>query len=318
MNDVDASALRRKTVRWYGRNARDLPWRHSDCSPWGVLVSEFMLQQTPVARVLPVWRSWVETYPAPADLAAAPTGDAVRAWGRLGYPRRALRLHAAATAIVRDHGGEVPPDNDALLALPGVGRYTAAAVASFAFQQAHPVLDTNIRRVLGRVLTATPEPSASPSAAEYALAARLLPATGNAAARWNSAVMELGALVCTARTPRCDDCPLRTDCAWLRAGRPAAETPGRPRQAWHGTDRQLRGAIMAVLRAGGPVVLENFRADPASGAEVPEAGLGAAQIDALARLRDLNPDDARVDRLIGDLCADGLAVTRDGSLSLPQ
>src|SRR5215472_17824721 len=140
-------------LRWYAAHARDLPWRRGDASAWSVLVSEIMLQQTPVARVLPAHAAWLARWPTPPALAAASPGDAVRQWGRLGYPRRALRLHAAARVISERHGGEVPRSIDALRALPGVGSYTAAAVASFAFGQRHPVLDTNVRRVLARMAT---------------------------------------------------------------------------------------------------------------------------------------------------------------------
>jgi A/G-specific adenine glycosylase len=219
-----------------------------------VLVSEVMLQQTPVVRVLPVWREWLERWPTPADLAAEPPGAAVRAWGRLGYPRRALRLHAAAVAIVERHGGEVPGDHEALLALPGIGSYTAAAVASFGFGQRHAVLDTNVRRVLARVVSGTEFPAPALTAAETATARRLLPDDAARAARWAVAVMELGALVCTARAPRCGVCPVAASCGWQRAGAPAYSGPPRRGQAWAGTDRRVRGLLMGVLRAAtGPV-----------------------------------------------------------------
>lgn len=239
---------------WYEANARDLPWRAPDATPWGVLVSEIMLQQTPVARVLPVWREWLERWPEPAALAAEPSGEAVRAWGRLGYPRRALRLHASAAAIVERHGGEVPASHDDLLALPGIGAYTAAAVASFAFRGRHAVLDTNVRRVLARLVSAEEYPPKSQTRAEVRLAESLLPLDPPTAARWSVAVMELGALVCTARSPRCVDCPVLARCAWQRAGRPAYDGPPRKGQTYAGTDRQCRGRILEVLRnAEGPV-----------------------------------------------------------------
>ncbi|MWK35755.1 A/G-specific adenine glycosylase [Actinomadura sp. J1-007] len=241
-------------LAWYEANARDLPWRAPDATPWGVLVSEIMLQQTPVARVLPVWREWLERWPEPAALAAEPSGEAVRAWGRLGYPRRALRLHASAAAIVERHGGEVPSSHDDLLALPGIGAYTAAAVASFAFRGRHAVLDTNVRRVLARLVSAEEYPPRSQTRAEVRLAESLLPLDPPTAARWSVAVMELGALVCTARSPRCVDCPVLARCAWQRAGRPAYDGPPRKGQTYAGTDRQCRGRILEVLRnAEGPV-----------------------------------------------------------------
>ncbi|MBO2460415.1 A/G-specific adenine glycosylase [Actinomadura violacea] len=239
---------------WYAANARDLPWRAPGATPWGVLVSEIMLQQTPVVRVLPVWREWTERWPTPAALAAEPSGEAVRAWGRLGYPRRALRLHASARAITDRHGGEVPSSHDDLLALPGIGAYTAAAVASFAFRQRHAVLDTNVRRVLARLVSGAEYPPKSQTRAEVTLAEGLLPPDPPTAARWAVAVMELGALVCTARTPRCVDCPVLAQCTWHRNGRPAYDGPPRKGQTYAGTDRQCRGRLLAVLRdADGPV-----------------------------------------------------------------
>ena len=217
-----------------------------------------MLQQTPVSRVLPVFEAWMRRWPTPAALAADPPGEAVRAWGRLGYPRRALRLHAAATAIVERHGGEVPADRDALLALPGVGDYTASAVASFAFGGRHPVLDTNVRRVFARVVQGVAFPAPSVTAAERALAESLMPE--HDAHRWAAATMELGALVCTARAPRCAACPVADRCRWRAAGYPEHDGPPRRGQAWAGTDRQVRGRLMAVLReADGPVTRASAR-----------------------------------------------------------
>ncbi|WP_370590289.1 A/G-specific adenine glycosylase [Tessaracoccus sp. SD287] len=231
---------------WYDTTARDLPWRRAECTPWGVMVSEFMLQQTPVNRVLGPWREWMDRWPDPASLAAVESAEAVAAWGRLGYPRRALRLHAAARAIVSDHGGLVPSEVEDLLALPGVGEYTAAAIASFGFGRRAPVVDTNVRRVLARL--ESPVGEQPPGAADRRRAERWLPDDAPTAARWAAASMELGALVCTARSPACDQCPVSPDCAWLAAGRPESVTPRRV-QAWHGTDRQCRGVMLAALRA---------------------------------------------------------------------
>lgn len=241
-------------LAWYEDNARDLPWRAPDASPWAVLVSEIMLQQTPVVRVLPAWRAWLERWPTPASLADEAAGEAVRMWNRLGYPRRALNLHACAKAIVARHGGEVPSGHADLLALPGVGTYTAAAVASFAFGQRHAILDTNVRRVLARAQTGIEYPPKTPAKAETRLAESLLPEQPDVAARWGVAVMELGALVCTARSPKCVDCPIIDRCAWVLAGRPAYDGPPRRGQTYAGTDRQVRGRLLAVLRAApGPV-----------------------------------------------------------------
>jgi A/G-specific adenine glycosylase len=253
--------LHTPVLRWYAANARTLPWRAPDAGAWAVMVSEFMLQQTPVARVLPAYEKWMRRWPKPGDLAAEPPGEAVRAWDRLGYPRRALRLHAAARAIVELHGGEVPDDHAALLALPGVGTYTAAAIASFAFGQRHAVVDTNVRRVFARALTGVAQPTISPTAADQRLAVAALPADEATAARWAVATMELGALVCTARVPRCGECPISRQCAWVLAGSPPYDGPPRKGQTYEGTDRQVRGRLLAVLRAAsGPVAKKSLDA----------------------------------------------------------
>jgi A/G-specific adenine glycosylase len=279
-------------VSWYSASARDLPWRRPGTSPWGVLVSEIMLQQTPVARVLPAYAAWLARWPTPAALAAATAADALRQWDRLGYPRRALWLHAIARALVSRHGGKVPRSAEVLATLPGIGPYTAAAVASFAFGQRHAVLDTNVRRVLARLVTGAPLPPAAPSAAERRLAQALLPDGGPAAARWAVAVMELGALVCTASRPACAACPVAAQCAWRAAGCPPP-APRKAGQGYAGTDRQCRGRLLAVLRsAGGPV---------------PAAALDAAWHDPGQRARAL-----------AALVADGLVTGRaDGSFALP-
>ena len=228
--DEDLAGLHAALIGWYGDHARELPWRGESASPWAVMVSEFMLQQTPVARVLPVFEQWIERWPTPADLAAERAGEAVRLWGRLGYPRRALRLHAAAQTIVERHNGEVPADHGELRALPGVGDYTAAAIATFAFGQRHAVLDTNVRRVLARVVRGDELPPASVTVAERAMAEALLPGDGDAPV-WSIAVMELGALICTATRPACERCPVSQRCAWVAAGRPAWAGPPRKAQA---------------------------------------------------------------------------------------
>jgi A/G-specific adenine glycosylase len=273
--------LLERVLAWYAEFARPLPWREADCSPWGVLVSEVMSQQTPVARVEPVWAQWMARWPTPGDLAAAPPAEAVRAWGRLGYPRRALRLREAAVAIVERHGGRVPADPDALLRLPGVGAYTAAAVAAFAFGRRVTVVDTNVRRVLARVVEGRAQAAPALSAGQSALAASLVPEDPATSATWNVGVMELGALVCRARTPQCATCPVVDLCAWVRAGRPPDDGPARRAQAWHGTDRQVRGALLQRLRnSPGPVS---------------RVELGAA-----------GPDAAQVDRCIASLVEDGL------------
>lgn len=254
MNRPPGSDLHDPILRWYDDHARELPWRSRSASPWSVMVSEFMLQQTPVARVLPVHEQWLDRWPTPGALAAERSGEAVRAWGRLGYPRRALRLHAAATSIVSEHGGEVPDSYDDLIALPGVGDYTAAAIAVFAHGRRHAVLDTNVRRVLARVVSGQEFASTSVARAERSLAEGLLPADDPTAATWSVALMELGALVCTAAAPRCGECPVSDRCAWRAAGHPAYDGPPRRGQAWAGTDRQCRGRLLAIVRENeGPV-----------------------------------------------------------------
>jgi A/G-specific adenine glycosylase len=269
-------------LRWYAAHARDLPWRQPEASPWSVLVSEIMLQQTPVARVLPAHAAWLARWPTPPSLAAAAPGDAVRQWGRLGYPRRALWLHATARILTDDHAGQVPASAQALRELPGVGSYTAAAVASFAFGQRHAVLDTNVRRVLARLVRGVELPPRSTSAAEVALAEALLPALPGRAALWSVAVMELGALVCTAANPDCAGCPVARQCAWRRAGSPAAAARPAAQARYEGSDRECRGRLLSVLRdADGPV---------------PATKLDAAW-----------PDQAQRTRALDTLVADGLA-----------
>jgi A/G-specific adenine glycosylase len=279
-------------LRWYEANARDLPWRRADATPWSILVSEIMLQQTPVSRVLPAHAAWISRWPDPAALAAATPADAVRQWDRLGYPRRAVRLHVSAELITAHHGGQVPASAEVLQSLPGVGSYTAAAVASFAHGRRHAVLDTNVRRVLARLVTGENLPRPAQSAAEIRLAESLLPSDGRAAARWSVGVMELGALVCTAVRPRCDDCPVRGQCAWLRLGRPVMHAQ-RAAARYEGSDRQCRGRLLAILRsAAGPV---------------PPASLEASW-----------HDSGQQARALAALVDDGLVVRcPDGSLALP-
>lgn len=323
--------LHAEIPRWFAAHARDLPWRHADRTPWGVMVSEFMLQQTPVNRVLPVWQEWLETWPTPSSLANASPAQVLRAWGRLGYPRRALRLKAAAAAIVDQHDGEVPASYTALLALPGVGTYTAAAIAAFAFGRRETVVDTNIRRVHARLFSAQALPAPSLTAAETRLAKALLPMDEADSAAWNAAVMELGAVICTARSPKCGDCPVRELCAWQAAGRPDAERVPTG-QAWAGTDRQVRGAMMAVLRNAEtgvprelllglqPVAMPNadpVGADPVGALPVGAAPAGAADLT-LARLHALDAPLEQLERALSGLVADGLAHGADGLVSLPN
>ncbi len=282
-----------KTIRWYAENARDLPWRHRDATPWAILVSEFMLQQTPASRVLRPWAAWLDRWPVPSALAAEPPGEAVRAWGRLGYPRRALRLHQTAGVLRDVHDDQVPPDYKALLALPGVGSYTAAAVASFAFGRRHVVLDTNVRRLQARIAAGRRYPQPATTASERMLAVEFLPSRAERAARWAISAMELGAVICTARSPDCARCPVAGDCSWRAAGYPAWDGPPRSGQRYTGTDRQCRGAILAVLRSAGQPVAD--------------ADLAATWADSSQR-----------ERALGSLLADGLAThTVDDRYALP-
>jgi A/G-specific adenine glycosylase len=263
-------------LAWYDHAARDLPWRRPGVTPWAVLVSEVMLQQTPVTRVLPAYAAWLSRWPTPTALAAVAPGEAVRAWGKLGYPRRALRLHECATALVERHGGEVPSDVEALLDLPGVGAYTARAVAAFAFGQRQPVVDTNVRRVVARAFTGQGEAGPPSTTRDLAAVDALLPTAPAVAARASVALMELGALVCTARTPRCGECPLRASCAWRLAGSPPYDGPTVRPQRFTGTDRQVRGRLLDVLR-GSPTPVSAAALDVVW----PDATQRARALDAL-------------------------------------
>ena len=231
-----------RILDWFEQNKRDLPWRNS--SPWGVMISEFMLQQTPVKRVLPIWKEWIERWPTPRDLAASKRSEAIHAWGRLGYPRRAIRLHESAAIISTQFDNEVPRRIEDLRTLPGVGEYTAAAIAAFAYGESTLVMDINIRRLFARAIDGVEFPTSSPSLIERKIRTALIPDDG---ALWAAATMELGALICTARGPLCDSCPVKGSCAWRAAGYPKSEVVKRT-QAWNGTDRQCRGLIVQHLR----------------------------------------------------------------------
>jgi A/G-specific adenine glycosylase len=238
-------------VEWFETNKRDLPWRHDEFGAWGVLVSEVMLQQTPVARVIPQFHTWLTRWPQPADLAAASLADAIGAWGRLGYPRRAKRLFEAATVITEKHDGVVPSGLDDLLALPGVGDYTARAVRCFAFGIPEPVVDINVRRVIARAITGDGSAGPPRLQSDRALAWEALADLADERAQCVAAagLMELGAVLCQARVQLCDACPLRETCAWRRAGYPEYEGPLPTKQArFEGSDRQIRGIILRELR----------------------------------------------------------------------
>ncbi|MGW7532859.1 A/G-specific adenine glycosylase [Amycolatopsis sp. NPDC054798] len=286
---VDAEVL----IDWFAEVGRDLPWREPDCSAWGVLVSEIMLQQTPVSRVQPIWLEWMARWPVPSALAAETTGEVVRAWGKLGYPRRALRLHAAATVIAQEHGDVVPSDVDTLLALPGIGAYTARAVAAFAYGKRAPVVDTNVRRVVARAVHGAGDAGPASNTRDMADVEALLPAEDAPAAKLSAALMELGALICTARSPKCADCPIYAECAWQHNGRPEYAGPAKPVQKFAGTDRQVRGLLLDVLRGSeGPVEK--------------------------ARLDLVWHESGQRDRCLDSLLVDGLLEqTHDGLFALP-
>lgn len=278
-------------IAWFEAHARDLPWRGPATTPWGILVSEIMLQQTPVSRVIEVWTEWMARWPTPSSLAAETPGTVVRAWGKLGYPRRALRLHAAATIIAAQHDDLVPADVDVLLALPGIGAYTARAVAAFGYGHRVPVVDTNVRRVIARAIHGMADSGLPSTTRDLSDVDDVLPPAR--AARFSAALMELGALVCTARAPRCAECPVASECSWIRAGRPTRTVAARPAQRFAGTDRQVRGLLLDVLRAA---------ADP-----VPRPHLDAVWRDAPQR-----------DRCLLSLLTDGLIEqTPDGRFALP-
>lgn len=244
-------ALVTTVARWFRRSARPLPWREPGTTPWGVLLSEIMAQQTPVSRVAPIWLEWIERWPTPTDLANASPADVVRAWGRLGYPRRALNLHAAATRIRDEFGGDVPADVETLESLPGIGAYTARAVAAFAFGHRVPVVDTNIRRVLFRAVLGIAEPAPPRVKADMDLMDSVLPTSAKDSVAVNAGIMELGATFCVARNPNCADCPFTEHCAWALAGFPDNAGPTRsPQKKYEGSVRQARGAILALARDG--------------------------------------------------------------------
>lgn len=284
-------------LAWFDSAERPLPWREPGTSAWGVMVSEVMSQQTPVARVAPQWLEWMERWPTPRDLAAASQADVLRAWGKLGYPRRALRLKECAAVIAESHGNVVPDDVDTLLSLPGIGEYTARAVACFHYGQNVPVVDTNVRRVYARAVDGQ---FLQPPAAkrELRLVAAQLPTDGTGP-RFSAALMELGALVCTAKSPGCAQCPLLDSCAWQKAGCPqpseeALRQAKKRVQKFVGTDRQVRGLIMDVLR----------------GADKP---VDKSAIDIVW------PDAAQRERALASLLEDGLADFDDaGRFHLPH
>ena len=282
------NSLEKPITQWFAKNKRELPWRAT--TPWGVMVSEFMLQQTPVARVLPKWIEWMERWPTPAELAKATPAQVITAWGRLGYPRRALRLHESAKIIARDFENEVPDSEEVLRSLPGIGDYTAAAISAFAFGANTLVMDVNIRRVLVRVLDGKEHPTSNPTVRERESRLAILPRRN--ADNWAAATMELGALICTSKNPSCNDCPIISQCKWRKNGYPQSELV-RKSQDWHGTDRKCRGTIVQALRES-----ESLTA---------------------SAIKKLWPDESQVEKALETLLADNLIEEHSRSrFRLPQ
>ncbi len=278
-------------LRWGAEHLRDLPWRRTR-DPWAVLVSEVMAQQTGVDRVVPYYRRFLARFPTPAACAEAPAGEVVRLWAGLGYNRRAINLHRCARAVVAEHECRMPTGLAALLALPGVGPYTARAVLAFGFERDVGVVDTNVGRVLARW-----EGRALRPADAQALADGLVPL--DRAWGWNQAVMELGGTVCLRRRPRCDACPARPWCAWAAAGLAAPDPAdgsagvGTRQPCFEGSDRQGRGRLVEAL-CRGPVLVAD-----------------------VADVMGWPDDPARADRIAVGMLEHGLAVRDDDVLRLP-
>jgi A/G-specific adenine glycosylase len=275
---------------WAEGARRDLPWRRTR-DPWAVLVSELMLQQTQVARVVPRYREFLGLFPTPAAAASAAVGDVVRAWAGLGYNRRAVNLHRAAAVVVDRHGGVLPSTLPELVALPGVGPYTARAVLAFAYEADVGVVEVNSARVLARAVAGRPLGAAE----AQALADSLVPAGRGWA--WNQAMLDLGATVCTKSSPGCDGCPLRSCCAWGVTGGPdpavGSAGEGGRQSTFSGSDRQGRGRLVDALR------------------------LGPLAVDGLAAAAGWPDEPGRAARVAAGLVADGLAVRDGDALRLP-
>jgi A/G-specific adenine glycosylase len=288
MTALEPSPLRRALRAWYRPRSEGYPWRRDGIGPYAILVSEVMLQQTQAARVAAAFDGFLRRFPTVSSLAAAAPADVLRAWSGLGYHRRAVALHEAARTIVRVHGGEVPGDPEALQHLPGVGPYTASAVAAIAFGRPVVAIDVNVRRVasrvvLGRELEDRDDP-------RIAAAARVLLDRRDPAS-WNQAMMDLGREVCRP-TPRCEGCPLEPWCRFRSAGRPGRSAPAQKQSPFEGSNRQVRGRIVAVLR------------------ERPSAGLSS-----LGAATGFGAD--RVGSAVTALVRDGIVERRGRSFRLP-
>jgi A/G-specific adenine glycosylase len=281
----EPSPFQSALLEWAPSGWRDLPWRRTR-DPWAVLVSELMLQQTQVSRVVPKWQAFITRWPTAAACAAASQGEVVRAWSGLGYNRRAINLHRCAVAVAARHGGAIPADLPALLALPGVGPYTARAVLAFAFGRDVGILDTNAARVIARAAAGRP---VAPTALQR-MADEVVP-TGRGW-EWNQAVLDLGATVCAAARPACGACPLTDVCAWRRAGGPDPAVRARAQGAFAGSDRQARGRLVEALRRG--------------------------PITDVARACGYPHDPERAARIVDGVVADGFATARGGVLVLRE
>lgn len=297
-NADELETMKRELFSWWDANARDLPWRFGRTTPWGILISEVMSQQTQMSRVVDYWTSWMDVWPDAASLANASTSEVITAWGRLGYPRRALRLQECATVVAEQYDNELPRTYDELVALPGIGDYTASAVMSFAFGERIAVIDTNVRRVLWRTFKGEESFGGATKPEERKLAQALLPQDAKESVTWNEALIELGALVCTAKNPKIDEDPWATYSRFYANGCPnMGQKRTRPRQSFKGTNRQVRGIVLNALRA-------------LADREQPTLPRGEVE-----RLWD---DHVQLDACIASLDEDGLVeIGPDGSVRLP-
>ena len=275
----------RALLAWSERTRRDLPWRRTR-DPWAILVSELMLQQTQVPRVVPKYEAFLGRFPTATACAAAPAAAVIESWQGLGYNRRAVNLHRAATVVAEEHGGVLPSDLDGLLALPGIGPYTARAILVFAHERDVGVVDTNVARILARWDGVDLSPKELQGVAD-----RHVPA-GEAWA-WNQAMFDLGATICRARSVACEACPVASACAWRGLGEDPARAVAK-QSKFEGSDRQGRGRLVDALREG-----------PVADAD-------------LAPVMGWPDDEARALRVAATLVDDGLAVHSRGRWRLPD
>ncbi|WEV73154.1 A/G-specific adenine glycosylase [Bifidobacterium sp. ESL0790] len=316
--------MKSELFSWWDENARDLPWRFGRTTPWGILISEVMSQQTQMSRVVQYWTNWMDVWPDAASLAKASTAEVITAWGRLGYPRRALRLQECAKVVAEQYDNELPKTYDELVALPGIGDYTASAVISFAFGERIAVIDTNVRRVLWRTFKGEESLGGSARPEERKLANAVLPKDAEESVIWNEALIELGALVCTAKNPKIDEDPWVGHNRFYAAGCPGmGEKRTRPRQSFKGTNRQVRGIVLNALRALADSEPATGKGSPSSEkASVKSSAKAASSAGAsLSReeVEQLWPDHIQLDACIASLDDDGLIeISPNGSLSLPQ